>query len=349
MNREYITLNDALSDYYRVRRGRYAPSTWRAHERCLETWRTWVVRELQPNVLLELVADPDERYMERYFNRLRPPTYSPSSFNNLRQYLGAFWKYCLGEGWIRTNPMRHVDPLRVRREVRLQLSAAELVQIVEGCPEPRDRVALAIGANTGLRGGDIATLFVGSANLTNDTLTAFVEKTDKEVQFAITADLRRELLVWFAHYARACNLASLHELPNDWRLIPKIKSTAIDPMRMELGRRNIYLPHTTLAHPERIVHRALERLGHGTYKEGFHTLRRSAARAVYEHAKDKGHSDPLRMAQALLDHQSRSVTEIYLGITPEKEELAGMMRGKSFLHDDGDGEQVVSIEEARGA
>lgn len=347
MARDYLTLGDALADYYRVRRGGYSPSTWEAHERCLEKWRDWIAGEIQSNPLLETIANPDERYMERYCNKLRPPAYSPSSFNNMRQYLTAFWKYCLAEAWIRTNPMRNVRSLRVPRRARLQLSRHELIQLVEECPDPRDRIALAVGVNTALRGGDVAKLYVGSANLTDDTLTAYVDKTDRALQFAITADLRRELLRWFDHYATSAGI-TLAELPNDWRLIPKIKSSAANAHHPQGPRIRTYLSYEFLDHPERIVQRALERMGHATKNEGFHTLRRSSGRAVYEHAKSLGNADPLRMAQVLFDHKSRRNTEDYLGITPEKEELAGMMRGKSFLHD-ADPASVVSLETDRGA
>lgn len=339
-----LTLNEALSDYYRVRRGRYSRSTWDAHEGQLERWRTWVTRETQPDVLLTDVANPDDRYMERYFNRLRPPAYSPSSFNNYRQYLNAFWRYCQGEGWVRINPMRHVDPMRVPRTVRLQLSAAELLRMLEEAT-PRDRIGLALGMNTALRGGDIVRLNVGSVNLSNNYIQAWIEKTDEEMLVPITAELRAEILRWFQHYADAMEIEDWHDLPNQWRLVPPAQGQAVNVHDPNAGYRVAYKVDRTYRHPEEIVHRALERLGLPTYKEGFHTLRRSFARVLFDQAVADNVGDPIRMPQTLLNHKNRATTEHYLGVTREKQLLDDMMRGQSVLYRALDtAEQAPSIE-----
>src|SRR5690349_3240729 len=114
-----VTLNDSLSDYYQVRLAHLARTTRDAHEGALERWRKSVVRETQVGVYLETI---DDRMMVRYFNRYLPPGHSPSTYNAYRQYHKRFWDFCRGEAWVGTNPMRHVDPLRAERKVRLLLS-----------------------------------------------------------------------------------------------------------------------------------------------------------------------------------------------------------------------------------
>lgn len=324
---ETLTLNEALSDYYHQRKGRYSQATWDAHEGQLERWRTWVTRETQPNVYLN---DIDDRLMVRYFNRLRPPAYSPSSFNNYRQYLNAFWKFCQGEGWVRVNPMRHVDPMRVPKRIRLQLSSDELLRMLDDAT-PRDRVALALGMNTALRGGDIAALTVGSVNLGNNTLLAWVEKTDQEMMLKMPAELRPELIRWFEHYAAACGVPDWTRLPNHWTLVPPARGHARNVHDLNAGFVVHYKTGSRYAHPEQIVQRALQRLGHPTKGEGFHTLRRSAAREMFDLAVEDGVGDPIRVAQALLGHKSQKTTETYLGLTHEKTLLDQMMDGKPFL------------------
>jgi integrase len=323
-----VTLNSALADYYAQRQGRYSDSTWRAHEGQLEKMRAWVTRDTQPNVWL---VDVDERIMVRYFNRLRPPAYSPSTFNNYRQYVRQFFAYCVGEGWMRTNPMRHVDPMRVPKRIRLQLSADELLRMIDDCENPRDRVALAIGMNTGLRGGDIAALTVGAVNLGNNTLLAWQEKPDEETLLPVTAELRVELLRWFPIYAQAMALDDWMDLPNHWTLCPPAGGRAVDVTDLSKGFRVVYRPERRYTHPETIVQRALERLGHPTRQEGFHTLRRSAGREIYDLAVAERVGDPIRIAQALLGHKNQKTTELYLGITHERTQRDELMRGKSFL------------------
>ncbi|HEU0239900.1 MAG TPA: tyrosine-type recombinase/integrase, partial [Micromonosporaceae bacterium] len=182
-----LTLNDALADYYEVKRGSYKPTSWRGIQQRLEHWRTWVTRATQPYVYLADVADPGERYMERYFNKLRPPAYKPASFNLFRQHLNGFWAYTRDRGWVHTNPMMHVDPLRNPRKINLMLSAEELINLLESADDPRDRAALALGMNTGLRAGDITTLTVGDVDLTSNRLTAWIEKANEQRTFGITA------------------------------------------------------------------------------------------------------------------------------------------------------------------
>lgn len=330
MTNQQFTLAEAIYDYREARAGRYAASTWAAHERQIERFRDWAV---SPTVLGAncLLIDVNERTMVQYFNRHRG-VLAPSSFNNYRQYLRMFFRFCREEGWIPRDPMRHVDPLTVVKGVRLQLSADELLACLEGA-EPRDRVALAVGMNTALRGGDIAALKVGDVNLTNDTLTAFISKTQEYVQLPITAELRAELLRWFECYAENQEVASVAALPNHWWLVPGSRYRAVKVTVKSAGGRNIYLPDSPqpYLHPEVIVQRALARLGHPTSKEGFHTLRRSALRVLFDLAAAEGVPDPIRIPQSLAGHKNRATTEIYLGVTHEKRVRDDLLRGKSFL------------------
>jgi integrase len=322
-----MTLNDALSDYFEMRAGRYAESTWEAHVAQLERMRTWLTREVG-DVNIHL-SEPDERMMVRYFNRLRPPMKAPATFNNYRQYVNMFWSFCLKEGWIRTNPMRHVDPSPVPKKVRLQLSATELMSILDSA-SARDRIGLALGMNTGLRSCDITALTVGSVNLTNDTLHAEIKKTRDEDGLPITAELREELIRWFHHYADSHDL-TVEQLPNHWVLLPPAHFQGFNVRKPEMGGRVVYKTTSVYTHPEKIVQKALEKLGHPTKGEGFHTLRRSALRCLYNLAASEGVGDPIRIPQALAGHKNRQTTELYLGITHEKKLRDDMLRGKSFL------------------
>jgi integrase len=342
--RDPRTLSESLSDYFEHRRGRYSASTWKAHEGQLERMRTWCAKELGSHLL---ITDVDERAMVRYFNQLRPPYRSANTYNNYRTYLRLFWTFCKEEGWIDRNPMRHVDPARQQKKVRLRLSAAELLQMLEGA-SPRDRVGLALGMNTALRAHDITALKVGSANLTNNLLTAWIEKTDTEELLPITSELRVELLRWFQHYAEVHG-CTVESLPNDWTLMPPAHFQGFDVNQPSLGGAVVYKTHGRYRHPEQIVQRGLVRLGHPTKQEGFHTLRRSSLRAVYELAKRKGNGDPLRIAQAMAGHANRSTTEAYLGITIEKQMRDELLRGQSFLQEaaDADRAEVASQDDRR--
>ena len=330
MTRHQLTLSEALLDYMTARSGRYSPSTWAAHERVLLKLRDTLNRpsELGPGCRL---ADVDERTMVRYFNALRPPRLAGYSFNNYRQYVMMFFKFALAENWIDRNPMRHVDPAPVVKRPRLQLSAQELLAALDGAT-PRDRVALALGMNTALRAMDIMSLKVGDVNLSNNELSAFIHKTKQHDLIPITAELRAEIIRWFEHYADAMGLSDwMSDLPNEWILVPPMHFLAHNVWTPQAGGRVVYKTTSVYSNPEEIVQRALKRLGHPTKGEGFHTLRRSTARRFYELAIAKGVRDPMRMPQALLGHQRRETTEIYLGMTIEKEMRDELLKGESFL------------------
>src|SRR5690348_6029113 len=104
------TISECLRDYETARKGRYKASTWDAHSQLLERMREWIVHDFG---YAPYIDDVDDKIMVRGFNRLRPPAYSASTFNNYRQYVGAFFTFCRGEVWLDINPMRHIDPLRV--------------------------------------------------------------------------------------------------------------------------------------------------------------------------------------------------------------------------------------------
>lgn len=331
-----LTLNEALESYEHAKAGSYSPATWRAIDGCLERLRTALVRELGPNVYLDQIT---ERVMSDYFNRLRGKV-APASFNNYRQYSRAFFGYCRGEDWIPRDPMRHVDPQKPKRKIRLVLSATEMLLMLEQA-EPRDRIAMALGMNTALRAQDIMRLTVGNVDLQSGYITAWIEKTDSEESLPITEELATELLSWLNHYAMVMNV-TVSALPNEWRLIPPIQSFAA---RLTTTGGQVrgwtYRTDGRIRHPEEIIHRGLRGIGHETKGQGLHTLRRSAARAVMELAEADGDGNPIRIAQALLGHKNQSTTEGYLGVSPERKRRDGIMRGKTFLG------RVAAIDAAR--
>lgn len=324
-----LTLNDALEDYYLKKlRGKSANTQEKATQE-LERWRLAVSRELGPNLIL---TDIDDTVMTRYFNRLRARI-GENTFNTYRTFNLNFWNYCKDEGWVRISPMRHVDPMKVPRKVRLHLSPQELLSMLDGAI-PRDRAALAIGMNGALRAQDISALIIGNVNFINNTLAYYNKKSKKEEVLAMTADLRRELLAWLHEYARLAGV-EFDGLRYNWALIPPLKSVIASG---ENPRQMRVMAEKHLRHPERIVHEALQRIEIPTHdkngksnNEGFHTLRRSFAGIVHTQAAAEGNPEAIRVAQAILGHSSQKTTEIYLNITQDRLNRDKFLSGRSIL------------------
>jgi integrase len=91
-------------------------------------------------------------------------------------------------------------------------------------------------------------------------------------------------------------------------------------------------PEVPVSEPEQIVHRALERLDLDGKQEGFHTIRRSVARVMFDTlVEEGGYDSAIRIVQSLLNHASSSMTERYLGVSAERNRRDDILRGAPFL------------------
>lgn len=327
-----MTLNEAMAYYYEKKVRALRPATQRGYRLHLETWRTWIAKEVQPNPFL---VDIGEMTMVRYFNRLRPPALQESTFNLYRQYLKGFWGFCQLKGWIILNPMQDIDPLRPRKRPRLKLSPDEcdllLDATVQEAPRDvigaRDRIVLAVALATGLRAGDVLRLRVGAINLGDFTLSTEIEKSGVADSKPLTSELYEELLRWYKIYAKATGRASIAEIPDDWWLAPPFHRAGGNAgmLRINPTRR------TPLSHGEVIVQRYLAAIGRETRFEGMHTLRRTSGLLVLTAAKADGQKDPLGTVQDHFNHASRATTELYVGMSQNRLARDELLRGRPLI------------------
>ena len=253
----------------------------------------------------------------------------PTSYNKDRARVLLFLAFCTRRGWLTGDPMAEVGRRKTQaRRPRLQLTASQLRAMIETSANPRDRAMLAAGANLGLRASDLVGLKVGDVDLDSGSIRVVIQKTQDADLLPITSDLDRELRTWLQWYSERL-AAQGRSLDSDAHLFP--------PLRRNVRiKRNIVPfdpePEKQLRHPARVVHRGLERIGVETQPgEGFHTLRRSIARVVFEQAANEGHDGALRMAASLLGHKSVQTTELYLGIDRDRMKRDAMLRGRSIL------------------
>lgn len=250
-----------------------------------------------------------------------------STFNAYLSRMRRFTATCFAYGWMGHDPLVAMTGRRREAKAPRQiLEPAELLSLVEAARSPRDRIAMAVAVNTGLRASEIAELRVSDVNLTTGYLAVRIIKTADVDRMPITAELDTELRRWLGHYR-----AAVGELHPDYFLVPQQNYAP----RWGAEDRSLdykLFPHKQIAQPYDIVKRSLETMGFSTDQEGFHTIRRSVGRAYYEMMKSKvGHESALVATAALLHHKDIRQTMHYIGVQPERMERNSILRGQPFL------------------
>jgi len=155
-----------------------------------------------------------------------------------------------------------------------------------------------------------------------------------EDEMPVTAGLARVLRRWLVSYAAHIGRPLA---PEDY-LFPARKSggyrwrTEPDGKRGRFRAPDTWMLDKAMRHPERVVKNALAAAGRPTQGEGCHTLRRAAARAMFDDLSGEGGYDSaLRVVSAWLHHSNSTTTEKYLGLDVERKRRDEWLRGKEFL------------------
>jgi integrase len=260
---------------------------------------------------------------------------SNRTHNHYRNRLGTFFKWCQSRGYLKKDVMTLTRPMKVHKTPRAHPEPVQLLQFLEVAKNPRDRAFIATAINTGLRGSEMVALTVGDINLEGGWIAATIYKTGDADDQPISLDLENELRRWLLQYAEDLGRPLEPEdylFPNrTGGLISHYESTEEGP-RMAVRHPMVWLPGQHVTKPYKIVQQAMAALGMKTEKEGTHTLRRAIALAYFQEvSKDQGDVAALRETAALLHHSSVATTEIYLGMSPEKNRRNNRIKGKPFL------------------
>jgi integrase len=264
-----------------------------------------------------------------------------SSFNGYRKWLVGFEKWARYKGlitdraqtkdgtWMCDIPSVAEDEKDYRR-----LSETEYYAALDaaGDFEPRDRAMMAVGMILATRGSECARLPIGAITRTKGKILVKITKSSttntKISTVALAPALVAELDPWIEFYAESQRLAVPNLLAqDDWMLFPSRH------VNNNFGRGGTisYNPTGRVTAPYEIVKRHLRTIGIEEAHLGFHTLRRSGARLLYEHAKAQGAGDPLRLVQVHLNHQDRKTTLKYIGLRPDQDERDELLLTGDYL------------------
>lgn len=194
---------------------------------------------------------------------------------------------------------------------------------------PVDRAAVAVALFTLARQSEIAGIQLKHVNLTGREVRVWRKKRQRWTAVTISPDLCQELGIWLmcmATYTGCAGPSAMMREHPDWYLIPHANRSGgrvrLDPER----------PATGLEH---VVKRVLDGLGVVSEPgwsvrhlgEGVHTIRRSGARALFDHLEQGvGADHALNMVMTLLDHEDRRMTQRYIGLDRDREALNTFLR-----------------------
>lgn len=335
-----ISLNRAQSEYEKHLRARGLAR--RSVKSCMQTLnhcrRVWgediTIARVRPEHLDRLFMVGD---------------WSPNTRNLHLSNLRGFFT------WARRNAYipRDYDPTEGWRNIRAEkkekkwLPIEQFPDLLNACDNGRDRAIIAIGLYTFMRGSEVSTLRVRDIDFQRHTLNIYRHKTKQEDVLPVSTELKRELLMWLNEYE-----LRLDRPPHpDWYLVP---AQGPLPMTYDFTKRKLQptgapsqlRPTTPMGKPYDVVKRAMKELGMDPHGSGMHTLRRSGARALFDRLRHEGYDGALMRVSSMLGHADTKTTEIYLGLSIERQQRNELIAGKPMFPDAIDTGTVVSLKEA---
>lgn len=249
-------------------------------------------------------------------------TLAASSYNKAIERYQGFFQWLLRRGGISPLVLDSLQRFREEKAEYLQLSAAQVVHMIETCADPWERWVLAFGSQTLGRDSELRNRQVKHLHLDRGVLDWYRKKTIDLDKLPVTRQLAAEWQRWAYVYQSKCG-----SIQPDWPLIPRRWGNDIN---------RTYYADASPAHGlSQIVQKHASRVSGLTQEslkgQGVHILRRSMARALYERLRDEEHAEPLRVVQALLGHGDPKTTRIYIGLKPDREERNALLVGSDLL------------------
>ncbi|MFD3464786.1 tyrosine-type recombinase/integrase [Streptomyces sp. NPDC058682] len=266
-----------------------------------------------------------------------------------RNRMKQFFAFCHRREWHRLGPEALLDGIDNRsgshNRNRYRMTRAEIRQLIDAADDPRDAALVWFVACTGVRISEAVAMHVRDLSFAKGELYVTLPKTHSEVTYPLSSDLEDALRRWLTHYTE-----QVGPLKRSYRLFPPYRRIHFAPGGgMTEGRQ--YNPDRPISDPGGdILHPMAERAGIELEPgDGWHTLRRSFSRILYDDALEQGHDGALRIVQAALNHKTVKTTERYLGLTVERKQFVDIIRGKPFLTADLEPGKIVDLSNRRAA
>ncbi|WP_245563526.1 tyrosine-type recombinase/integrase [Longispora albida] len=269
---------------------------------------------------------------------------SQASLNSDRASLSMFLEWARDRAYVLPTLTATAELKYARKAVANTLHrvpAERLPEMLEaaGQRHPVERMAAALGIYLGCRPGEAVLLRIESVDFAAMEIELVSPKTQKRERKPICAELLEELVTYFGWYRQMSGRTrlvagwyllparlpsgspgmprGLRNAPGVMRMVPQWPVDPEKPLRRQTIERSI-----------KFVLKALGWEPGGLKQVGGHTLRRSAAKALYERLRDSGTDDALVMVQTLLGHANISTTMAYIGVDTHRDKLRALLQGR---------------------
>lgn len=240
---------------------------------------------------------------------------SPVSFNNAQMCISALMRWGAAEDYFPAGLHVVCRPIPVPRVEQQRCRSDQLLEAIEQCTDPRDKMYLSLATYTLGRAGELQLVRWDHVDFRDTCIRWWNQKKKrfdtKEIDAYLATDLREWKFTLEGYMGE-----TVHP---EWCVLPTRFTHPI-------SRKVTYTPLTPLANMELIAHKYLDCYFTNTAGIGSHTLRRSAARALFDHLCSSGYDGALRHVSALLDHKSTVTTERYLGLDEDKMAIRRIIR-----------------------
>lgn len=132
------------------------------------------------NKPLNKVDDLDIDYYLRWYQGRNKSTTGkenkPTTVNNERRFLSAFFTWMRKARFIQDNPVESTELCKIKRDPIDYFTEEEMEQLREGCRSLRDRAMIEVFRSTGARVGEIITINTTDINWSNGDIVILGEK-----------------------------------------------------------------------------------------------------------------------------------------------------------------------------
>jgi integrase len=288
------------------------------------------------NRWLDLVGDTNvdkinAAELDRFFGA---GNWAPKTQNlYLSMLRGTFFPWCRRHGYLSpdADPTDGWKSVRAEHVEQFWLPVEEFPNLLDAAKNPRDRAIIALGLFTFMRGSEINSLRIQDLDLDRSTLNIYRFKTKQADTLPVSEELGDEMRTWLRHYQKMSDFS----LQPDWFLAPAYAPLPMqyDPtvgLLQPVGEARLK-PTVKMGKPYECVKRALTELGYDTKGTGVHSLRRSGARALFDRLRSEGYDGALRRVSSMLGHADTKTTEIYLGLSLERQQRNELLAGKPMF------------------